>query len=73
MANDAESAGSSMAPNPSQATLIRLAQALETTPGALSGSGLNLPPGHRSAATGAVLNSMTEAEPQRACTNAGCP
>jgi transcriptional regulator with XRE-family HTH domain len=53
---------SSMVPNPSQATLIRLAQALDTTPGSLSGSGLNLPPGQRSAATGTRLDNMTVAD-----------
>jgi hypothetical protein len=53
---------SSMAPNPSQAALTRLAAALDTTPGSLSGARLNLPPGQRSAATGAVLDSMTVAE-----------
>ena len=53
---------SSMAPNPTQATLIRLAAALDTTPGALSGAGQNLPPGQRSAAKGALLESMTAAE-----------
>jgi transcriptional regulator with XRE-family HTH domain len=53
---------SSMAPNPSQATLIRLAEALDTTPGCLSGSGLNLPPGQRSAATSTLLDSLTVAE-----------
>jgi hypothetical protein len=53
---------SSMAPNPSQAALTRLAAALDTTPGSLSGARLNLPPGQRSAATSAVLDSMTVAE-----------
>jgi transcriptional regulator with XRE-family HTH domain len=53
---------SSMAPNPAQATLIRLAAALGTTAGALSGAGQSLPPGQRSAAKGALLDSMTAAE-----------
>jgi len=53
---------SSMAPNPSQAALTRLAAALDTTPGSLFGAGLNLPPGQRSAATGALLDSLTAAE-----------
>ncbi len=53
---------SSMAPNPSQATMIRLAAALDTTPGSLSGAGMNLPPGQRSAAKGALLDNMTVAE-----------
>ncbi len=50
---------SSAAPNPSQAALIRLAVALGTTPGSLSGAGLNQPPGQRSAAKDALLDSMT--------------
>lgn len=53
---------SSMAPNPTLAALIRLAAALDTTPGALSGAGQNLPPGQRSAAKGALLEGMTAAE-----------
>jgi transcriptional regulator with XRE-family HTH domain len=52
----------SAAPNPSQAALIRLATALGTTPGSLSGAGLNLPPGQRSAAKSALLGSLTVAE-----------
>jgi transcriptional regulator with XRE-family HTH domain len=53
---------SSMSPNPTQATLIRLAAALDATPGSLSGAGMNLPPGQRSATKGAHLDSMTVAE-----------
>jgi transcriptional regulator with XRE-family HTH domain len=53
---------SSMAPNPSQACLTRLAAALDTTPGSLSGAGINLPPGQRSAAKNALLDNMTAAE-----------
>jgi transcriptional regulator with XRE-family HTH domain len=53
---------SSAAPNPSQAALIRLATALDTTPGSLSGAGLNVPPGQRSAAKSALLDSLTAAE-----------
>jgi transcriptional regulator with XRE-family HTH domain len=53
---------SSMTPNPTQAALIRLAAALDTTPGALSGAGQNQPPGQRSAAKAALLESMTTAE-----------
>jgi transcriptional regulator with XRE-family HTH domain len=53
---------SSMTPNPTQAALIRLAAALGTTPGALSGAGQNLPPGQRSAANAALLETMTAAE-----------
>ncbi|HUC27013.1 MAG TPA: pyridoxamine 5'-phosphate oxidase family protein [Streptosporangiaceae bacterium] len=53
---------SSLTPNPSQAALTRLAAALNTTPGSLSGAGLNLPPGQRAAAVGALLDSLTPAE-----------
>jgi len=53
---------SSMAPNPTQAAMTRLAAALDTTPGALSGAGLNLPPGQRSAAKAPLLYIMTAAE-----------
>jgi hypothetical protein len=53
---------SSPAPNPSQAAMMRLAAALGTAPGSLSGAGMNLPPGQRSAAKSAVLDSMTVAE-----------
>lgn len=53
---------SSPAPNPTQAAMMRLAAALGTAPGSLSGAGMNLPPGQRSAAKSAVLDSMTVAE-----------
>jgi transcriptional regulator with XRE-family HTH domain len=53
---------SSPAPNPTQAAMMRLAAALGTTPGSLSGAGMNLPPGQRSAAKSAVLDSMTVPE-----------
>ena len=53
---------SSMAANPSQACLTRLAAALDTTAGSLSGAGLNLPPGQRSGAKNALLDKMTPAE-----------
>lgn len=53
---------SSPAPNPTQAAMMRLAAALGTTPGSLSGAGMNVPPGQRSAAKSAVLDSMTVAE-----------
>ncbi len=49
-------------PNPTQATLIRLAAALGTSPGALSGAGLTLPPGQRGAAANPVLTSLTADE-----------
>ncbi len=53
---------SSPAPNPSQATLTRLAAALSVTPGMLSGAGMNLPPGQREAADSPVLHKLSEAE-----------
>jgi len=53
---------SSPDPNPTQATLIRLAAALGTMPGALSGAGLTLPPGQRGAAASPVLFSLTADE-----------
>jgi hypothetical protein len=53
---------SSPAANPTAATLTRLAVALDVTPSALSGAGLNLPPGQRSTATNATLHELTEAE-----------
>jgi len=56
---------SSMAPNPSQAALTRLAAALDTTPGSLSGAGINLPPGQRGSAQGALLDVLTAAECQQ--------
>ena len=61
----------SMAPNPSQAALTRLAAALDTTPGSLSGAGLNLPPGQRSAAKSAVLDTMTAADCQQHLADGG--
>jgi len=62
---------SSVAPNPSQAALTRLAAALDTTPGSLSGAGLNLPPGRRSAAKGALLDILTVAECRQHLTGGG--
>jgi transcriptional regulator with XRE-family HTH domain len=53
---------SSRDPNPTQATLIRLAAALGTSPGALSGAGMTLPPGQRGAAANPVLTSLTADE-----------
>lgn len=53
---------SSQDPNPTQATLIRLAAALGTSPAALSGAGLTLPPGQRGAAAKPVLASLTADE-----------
>ncbi len=51
---------SSASPNPTEATLTRLAAALDAPPGSLSGAGLNLAPGHqRSAAHHPVLESLT--------------
>lgn len=53
---------SSSSPNASQATLTRLAAALDTTPDSLTGAGLNLPPGQRTAAKNPVLTSLTPEE-----------
>lgn len=50
---------SSPEPNPTQATLMRLAGALGTSVGALTGAGLNLPPGQRSAAAHPVLAELS--------------
>jgi transcriptional regulator with XRE-family HTH domain len=47
---------------PTQATLIRLAAALRTSVGALSGAGLNVPPGQRGAAANPVLVSLSADE-----------
>lgn len=53
---------SSTSPNPTQAALTRLAGAFGVTPGALTGAGLNLPPGQRDAARHPVLEALTAAE-----------
>jgi transcriptional regulator with XRE-family HTH domain len=53
---------SSQDPNPTRATIIRLAAALGTSPEALSGAGLTLPPGQRSASANPVLTSLTAEE-----------
>jgi transcriptional regulator with XRE-family HTH domain len=53
---------SSSSPNPSHATLTRLAAALDTVPESLSGAEMNLPPGQRSAAKNPVLNSLSRDE-----------
>jgi transcriptional regulator with XRE-family HTH domain len=45
--------------NPSQASVTRLAAALNSNPSTLSGAGLNLPPGQRSAAKNPVLETLT--------------
>ncbi len=47
---------------PTRATLIRLAAALHTSVGALSGAGLSVPPGQRRAAVSPVLTSLTASE-----------
>jgi transcriptional regulator with XRE-family HTH domain len=52
-------------PNPTHVTLIRLAGALGTSVGALSGAGMGLPPGRRSAVTNPVLASLTSGECRR--------
>jgi transcriptional regulator with XRE-family HTH domain len=46
-------------PNPSQGALARLAAALGTTPAALGGAGLQLPPGQRPAARRPVLEVLS--------------
>jgi transcriptional regulator with XRE-family HTH domain len=53
---------SSSYPNPSHATLTRLAAAMDTVPEYLTGAGMNLPPGQRSAAKNPVLNSLSRDE-----------
>jgi transcriptional regulator with XRE-family HTH domain len=50
---------SSSSPNPSHATLTRLAAALDTAPESLSGASMNVPPGQRSGAKNPVLNSLS--------------
>jgi transcriptional regulator with XRE-family HTH domain len=52
----------SSTPNPSQATLTRLAAALDAPPSALMGAGMNMPPGQRGAAKNAVLAELTPEE-----------
>jgi transcriptional regulator with XRE-family HTH domain len=49
-------------PNPTHVTLIRLAAALGTSLDALSGAGMAVPPGRRSAVTNPVLASLTRGE-----------
>jgi transcriptional regulator with XRE-family HTH domain len=53
---------SSSYPNPSHATLTRLAAALDTVPESLSGAGMNMPPGQRSAAKNPVLHNLSRDE-----------
>src|SRR5260370_6625285 len=55
---------SSPIPNPSQASLTRLAAAPDTEPATVSGAGLNLPPGQRGAAKEPVLGRPTIPERQ---------
>lgn len=50
---------SSSSPNPTQATLMRLAAALDARPGSLSGAGMYMPPGQRGAAKNPVLEDLT--------------
>jgi transcriptional regulator with XRE-family HTH domain len=52
----------SSAPNPTHATLARLAAALDVEPGVLSGAAMNLPPGQRTAASSPVLEDLTPDE-----------
>jgi transcriptional regulator with XRE-family HTH domain len=53
---------SSPMPSPTPAVLARLAAALNATPDALSGAGLNLPPGERRAAKNPVLEELSVQE-----------
>jgi nitroimidazol reductase NimA-like FMN-containing flavoprotein (pyridoxamine 5'-phosphate oxidase superfamily) len=54
---------SSASPNPTEATLARLAAAFDAPPSSLSGAGVNLAPGHqRSAAQHPVLQALTTDE-----------
>lgn len=50
---------SSPTPNPTQASLTRLAAALDADQAMLTGAGLNLPPGQRGAAKNPVLETLT--------------
>jgi transcriptional regulator with XRE-family HTH domain len=52
----------SSASNPTQATLARLAAALDVEPDALTGAAMNLPPGQRGAANSPVLENLTPDE-----------
>jgi transcriptional regulator with XRE-family HTH domain len=52
----------SSAPDPTHATLMRLAAALDTEPGALTGAAMNLPPGQRGAARNPVLLELSAAD-----------
>ena len=49
----------SLTPNPTQAAIVRLAAALDTTPGALSGADLVAPPGQHGAAQHPALEALT--------------
>jgi hypothetical protein len=62
---------SSSSPNPSHATLTRLAAALDTAPESLSGAGMNVPPGQRSGTRNAVLNSLSRDECMRLVARGG--
>jgi transcriptional regulator with XRE-family HTH domain len=53
---------SSPAASPTAASLIRLAAALDVAPAILTGAGMNLPPGQRSAARNPTLYKLTEPE-----------
>ena len=53
---------SSPTANPTVATVMRVAAALDVTPSTLEGAGLNLPPGQRSAGRNPTLHDLTEAE-----------
>jgi transcriptional regulator with XRE-family HTH domain len=55
----------SSAPNPTQATLNRLAAALDVPPAALTGAGLELPPGQGGPERSAVLDNLSPDECRR--------
>jgi len=52
------------APGVTQAALTRLAAVLATTPAALAGAGMDLPPGERQASASAVLTELSERDCQ---------
>lgn len=52
----------SLTPNPAPSAVARLAAALGTTPSALAGAGLGLPPGQRTAGEHPVMKALSGAE-----------
>ncbi len=49
----------SSSPNPTHATLMRLAAALDTSPNVLTGAGLTMPPGQRGSSANCQLEELT--------------